>query len=149
MALKDYPDWVLKHKDYTNSNTVYRNRKLIVTSGNYTSVTQSVGYSYTKIKGHEFNAKIKANKKVYEAEVGYKFTSITEETISATLSVPPWKRISLYKSDVCKKTTRVKNFMTEQVFSKLKWKHYQTWGTFGEYVRYYEGFSFDFVEENL
>jgi hypothetical protein len=56
MALKDYPDWVLKHKDYTNSNTVYRNRKLIVTSGNYTSVTQSVGYSYTKIKGHEFNA---------------------------------------------------------------------------------------------
>jgi hypothetical protein len=39
--------------------------------------------------------------------------------------------------------------MTEQVFSKLKWKYYQTWGTFGEYVRYYEGFNFDFVEENL
>lgn len=130
----------------TDTTTYLRNQTFIMTGINNTSVTQNLEYSYTEIKGHEVSAKIGAKIKVYEAEVGYTFTSITEKTMKAILTIAPGKTVTLYKYDNCEQTIKVSNYMTEEVFSWLKWKHYQTWGTYTEYIRKYAGAAFRFVE---
>lgn len=130
-------------KVYDNSTVELLNKKLIMSVINNTSVMQSSGYSYTVTNGYVLSQKVKANLEYFEYEVAIAINTAVEETISASMNIPPFQTISLYSYDNRTRVVGVSNYIEEEIEKWGKWKFYQELGYFYETLHEYGGVTLE------
>lgn len=130
-------------KVYDNSTVELLNKKLIMSVINNTSVMQSSGYSYTVTNGYVLSQKVKANLEYFEYEVAIAINTAVEETISASMNIPPFQTISLYSYDNRTRVVGVSNYIEEEIKKWGKWKFYQELGYFYETLHEYGGVTLE------
>lgn len=129
-----------------NTTRTYENRKLLLSTSNDTSLTQSASYSYTSRVGHNFNATVKGKKGHFEAAIGYTLTAETSTTYTANVNVPKHKSIDVWGSDVRVKsqyTTYVTQVQRANNIAATSWVNYGNPSTSKPLIKQYNGKHID------